>query len=163
MTRSRSHPAAALRSQVARLRRTAGDHLVDVRFGASGYRLVRAPGATDVERFDALARASDDLDRHAALTAASEALALWATPTLEFADRPLLESTAVALVDRRASLVERRAGLLVELDRSTEAIPELHAVLADHPEREGARALLMEALYRVGRPNDALRRIPLVA
>jgi hypothetical protein len=46
--------------------------------------------------------------------------------------------------------------LLLTLGRAAEAAADLDALLAEHPEREQARGLLMEALYRQGRHTEAL-------
>ena len=51
---------------------------------------------------------------------------------------------------------ERRAELLLSLGVTEDAIAALQAIVAEHPERERARGLLMQALYRGGRHTDAL-------
>jgi predicted ATPase/DNA-binding SARP family transcriptional activator len=150
------HPVPALRSQVARLRRTIGEDLVDIQFGAVGYRLSVGQGCADVDRFEALARSVDGATGADALVAIGAALALWRGADLEFSDRQLLQPAAVRLVERRVSLIEHRADVLLALGHVAEAVVELQALLTAQPEREAARALLMEALYRTGRHTDAL-------
>ena len=51
-------------------------------------------------------------------------------------------------------------GLRLEADlalgRAAEVVPELEALVREHPLREGLRELLILALYRAGRQADAL-------
>ena len=51
---------------------------------------------------------------------------------------------------------ERRAELLLSLGVTEDAIAALQAIVAEHPERERARGLLMQALYQGGLDTDAL-------
>ena len=150
------HPQAALRSQVARLRRAIGEYLVDVHYGIAGYELSLPEGCVDAERFDALTRSAATATGADALASITEALELWRGDDLEFSDRPLLQPVAVRLVEQRLSLMERRAEVLLSLGHGPDGVAELRGLLAAHPERESARALLMEALYRAGRHTEAL-------
>ena len=87
-------------------------------------------------------------------------LALCRGPALgEFADRPFALATAARLEELRVVAAERQAGLLLSLGRVEEAVAALQALLAEHPEREQARGLLMQALYRAGRHTEALATI----
>ena len=86
-----------------------------------------------------------------------EALDLWRGPALaEFADRPIAAPEAVRLDELRMVARERRAELVLSLGAPEDAIAALQAIVAEHPERERARGLLMQALYRGGRHTDAL-------
>ena len=51
---------------------------------------------------------------------------------------------------------ERRAELVLSLGSAEEAVADLQAIVAEHPDRERARGLLMQALYQGGRHTDAL-------
>src|SRR5580704_15714995 len=86
-----------------------------------------------------------------------EALALWRGPAVsEFADRPFALATVARLDELRLVAAERRAELLLIAGLAEEAAATLQALLAEHPEREQARGLFMQALYRAGRHTEAL-------
>ena len=150
-------PRAALRTQVSRLRRAlgpAGGHLVTVE---RGYRLGLQRRQLDAARFeDALAEATH-VSSEQARGLLDEALALWRGPALgEFADRPFALATAVRLDELRVVATERQAELLLSVGLVDDAIAALQAIVAEHPEREQARGLFMQALYQGGRHTDAL-------
>lgn len=150
-------PAAALRNQVARLRRalgSAGDHVVTE---DRGYRLSVDASAVDVRRFEALVAQAAGGAAEPALELLDEALALRRGPALaEFADRPFAQAEALRLEELHSGARERHAELLIQLGEVDAAVADLQALVADHPHRERAHALLMEALYRAGRHVDAL-------
>ncbi|MDX6389967.1 MAG: hypothetical protein QOJ73_1030 [Streptosporangiaceae bacterium] len=150
-------PRAALRTQISRLRRAlgpAGDDLVTLE---GGYRLVLQRSQLDAARFeDALAEAAQ-VNGEQALRLLGEALALWRGPAIgELADRPFALAAAVRLDELRVVARERRAELLLSVGLVEDAVAALQAVVAEHPEREQARGLFMQALYRGGRHTDAL-------
>src|SRR5580704_8415353 len=150
-------PPAALRTQVSRLRRAlgpAGGSLVTVN---GGYRLSVQRGQLDAARFeDALAAATQAAGEQG-LAILDEALGLWRGPALaEFADRPFARPEAVRLEELRVVARERRAELVLSLGSAEDAVAALQAVVAEHPERERARGLLMQALYQGGRHTEAL-------
>jgi predicted ATPase/DNA-binding SARP family transcriptional activator len=150
-------PPGALRTQISRLRRAlgpAGDGLVT---SGGGYRLSLRRDQLDAARFeDALAAAAQAAGEEA-LQLVDEALDLWRGPALaEFADRPFAQPEAVRLDELRVVALERRAELVLSLGPPGDAIATLQAVVAEHPERERARGLLMQALYRDGRHTEAL-------
>lgn len=140
-------PAAALRTQVSRLRHRLGPGAADLITDELGYRLRVHDGCLDALRFEELL-ADDRFD---------EALSLWRGPALvEFADRDFAQSTATRLEELMLSARERRAKASIEDDRPSDAISDLEMLVSGHRERDHARALLMEALYRTGRQTDAL-------
>ena len=150
------HPEAALRSQVARLRRLLGPDRERLVFGGRGYALLRCRGSADVDRFLELADIAQRADDDAALEATDAALRLWRVPDLVFADRGVLQPTGTRLIERRTAVVERRAELLIRRGRAPEVVAELRALVLERPEHEGMRALLMEALHQTDRPTEAL-------
>jgi predicted ATPase/DNA-binding SARP family transcriptional activator len=126
-----------------------------------GYALRIEDDALDLHRFEVLVgkardlRRTGDLDRaHRAL---DEALGLWRGQAL--ADVTLLGPGA-AEADRLESLraVAHEERMELELARGGGAslVPELEALIANHPYRERMYGLLMLALYRAGRQADAL-------
>ncbi|MFG3073128.1 BTAD domain-containing putative transcriptional regulator [Streptomyces sp. NPDC048225] len=123
-----------------------------------GYALRAAPDAVDAWRFEA---AVAEADRPPAAAQAPErlraALEEWRGPAYaEFGTEDWARGERARLTELRLRAVERRAELLVELDRAAEAVPDLDAHLADHPWREESWRLLALALYRTGRQADAL-------
>jgi predicted ATPase len=150
-------PPAALRTQISRLRRAlgpAGEGLVG---GDRGYRLSLQRGQLDTARFEDALAAAQAASGEQALRMLDVALGLWRGPALaEFAGRPFAHPEAVRLDELRMVARERRAELVLSLGSPADAIAALQAVVAEHPERERARGLLMQALYRDGRHTDAL-------
>lgn len=140
-----SDPAAALRTQVSRLRQRLPEGALVTEPG--GYRL--AVGADDVDSavFERLVREGE----HEA------ALALWRGRAFEeFAERPFAQVAAVRLEQLRLQAEESWARALMEHGDAAAAASLAEAILGGHPEREAARAVLMEALYRSGRQGAAL-------
>jgi predicted ATPase/DNA-binding SARP family transcriptional activator len=152
--------AHALQSQVSRLRRgLRGGATVD--FGPAGYRLAVDPDAVDAHRFGTLAgqgrqalTAGDPARASALLTSALE---LWRGPALaDVLDAPFAEAAAGRLADERLAVVEDRAEAALALGEHHAVAAELTELVAAHPLRERARALLMRALYACGRQAEAL-------
>jgi predicted ATPase/DNA-binding SARP family transcriptional activator len=150
-------PRGALRTQISRLRRAlgpAGDELVTE---GGGYRLSLRRAQLDAARFEDGLAAAAGATGNEALRLVDEALDLWRGPALaEFAERPIAAPEAVRLDELRVVARERRAELVLALGAPGDAIAVLQAVVAEHPARERARGLLMQALYRDGRHTEAL-------
>lgn len=147
-------PAAALRSQVTRLRRALGPH-VDLTTEAHGYRLRVDRDHLDIARFEDLLDEAEELNGEAALALLDQALELRRGP-LEFGDHPFVQPEAARLDELYLLARERHAQeSLVGGDVGT-ALAAMQALLTEHPERERTRALLIEALYRAGRHTQAL-------
>ena len=132
-----------LQSYVTRLRKGLGADSIE-RIGAA-YRLAVEPSAVDAVAFLQLARDGS----HAA------ALDLWAGQPLAGLDAPGLQGQIDGLVEQWLSTVEAHLETQVEADPNS-VIGELTSLTAQHPFREGLWALLMTALYRLGRQADAL-------
>jgi len=132
-----------LQSYVVRLRAGLGADSI-VRIGAA-YRLAVPGDAVDVARFR---RQLDSGNVEAAL-------AEWTGTPLAGLDAHGLTPIVDGLVEQWLGAVETDLGRRVEADPPG-VIGPLTELTADHPFREGLWALLMTALYRVGRQADAL-------
>ena len=140
-------PAAALRTQVSRLRRRLGASANRLRTEEHGYRLDVEADQVDARLFEQLL--ADGL--------VDEALALWRGPPLvEFAEREFARAEAVRLEELCLAARERRAQTELARGEHDHVIADLQALISEHPEREHARQFLMEALYQTGRHADAL-------
>ena len=152
-------PARSIHVLVSRLRKALGSEAIVTR--GRGYALAADAEDVDANRFGSLAdsgRAS--LDAGDAATAAStlrEALALWRGQP--FADLPAeqaLEAERHRLDELRLATLETRIEADLALGRHAVVLPELQALVREHPLREGPIAQLMLAQYRCGRQADAL-------
>lgn len=161
-----AHPANALQTQVAYLRRVLG--------GANGGPIVTKPGGymldipvdrTDVGRFEAFRldarRLCENGTEHslaAGLGAYQAALDLWRGPAFsDVAGLGFAEAECVRLEELRLLTHEALAETLLALGRASEAAVELGALVTAHPLRERFQELLIVALYRTGRQAEALR------
>jgi predicted ATPase/DNA-binding SARP family transcriptional activator len=150
-------PPAALRTQISRLRRALGPAGAGLITAGGGYRLSLQRGQLDTARFEDALAAATQAPPEQRLRILDDALGLWRGPALaEFADRPFARPEAVRLDELRVVARERRAELMLSLGPAEDAVADLQAIVAEHPERERARGLLMQALYQGGRHTDAL-------
>ena len=125
-----------------------------------GYMLRLEPGCLDCAQFEqclSQARALRAGDPAAAERAVAEALALWRGLAFAGVPGPFAEAERQRLGELRTGAAEDHADLLLALGRAAEAVPDLTALVAEHPLRERARGLLMIALYRCGRQAEALQ------
>jgi predicted ATPase/DNA-binding SARP family transcriptional activator len=150
--------ANALQVHVSRLRKklAAGSDGGEVLFTEpSGYWLGVGPGELDVARFEELVASAAGGPEEVSSRLA-EALALWRGPALWGVGSDALAGEAVRLEELRLVALERRIEADLALGRHLALVPELEALIADHPLREGLRRQLMVALYRCDRQADAL-------
>jgi DNA-binding SARP family transcriptional activator/tetratricopeptide (TPR) repeat protein len=151
---------AGLRRIIEPTRSARGPGRVLVSSGA-GYVLHLVPGQPDAVAFEQyLARARQlrkNGDPGGAIDALENALGLWRGAAFAGVPGPFAETERVRLAELRSGAVEERADVLLELGRHEEVVPDLAALVTDHPLRERMRGLLMIALYRCGRPGEALR------
>ncbi|POX55182.1 AfsR/SARP family transcriptional regulator [Streptomyces sp. Ru71] len=149
--------ANALQSQISRLRRRLGPH---ARIDAvpAGYRLAADPDAVDAHRFARLAAEgrtalhAGDHPRAAALL--RDALALWRGPALP--DLPDARAERTRLDELRLAAVQDRIDAELGLGGGAELVPELRALIGEHPLSERLYGQLMRALHAGGRPAEAL-------
>ncbi|NIQ57805.1 MAG: alpha/beta fold hydrolase, partial [Gammaproteobacteria bacterium] len=154
-------PAAALQTQVSRLRRflrEAGAGEEPIIGEPYGYRL--APGNADVDaaRVEALiAGAREAPSPEEALARLDEAAGLFRGGAYEeFAGHPAFDGEMARLGELRTVALERRVEILLALGRTREATVACEPLVREDPLRERPCALLMEALYRSGRQREAL-------
>ena len=127
---------------------------------ASGYVLNVDPETVDVYRFRRLRRqadaltASGDYDHAASLL--READALWRGQALAGIDGDWIARMRDSLEEERRAASLERVGCDLELGRHADLVGELSHLLAAYPLDETFIAHQMMALYRSGRPGDAL-------
>ncbi|MFC3456030.1 AfsR/SARP family transcriptional regulator [Amycolatopsis speibonae] len=116
---------------------------------AGGYRLDIGPGQVDVFRFRSAVR---DGDR----AALAEALRLWRGEPLAGLPGEWAERTRSTLSQEHEAAVVAWATAEIQEGKAAATIGRLTELLGEHPLHEGATAVLMRALYAVGRAADAL-------
>jgi SARP family transcriptional regulator, regulator of embCAB operon len=127
----------------------------------AGYQLQVEPEAVDAIRYTRLATAG-----RAAMTAGdharaerllSEALSLWRGAVLvDVSVGPQLEIEAMRLSERRLADLTLRIDVDLYLGRHHQVLGDLAALCARHPYMENFLGQFMLALYRSGRPGQAL-------
>jgi ABC-type transport system substrate-binding protein/DNA-binding SARP family transcriptional activator/DNA-binding beta-propeller fold protein YncE len=152
----------ALRVQVSRLRK-ALDGVGGERLLASspGYLLRVEPGEVDLQVFEQLlaegrrAMEEGEADHAAAKLHAAEKL--WrGRPLADLEFEPFARVEVERLEELRLAAAEARIEAELALGRHAALVPELEALVGEHPLRERLRSQLMLALYRSGRQADAL-------
>src|ERR1700749_916060 len=151
---------AGLRRVIEPNRSLRGPGRVLVSSGA-GYVLHLVPGQPDAVAFEQDVGRARQLrkagDAAGAVAALDSALSLWRGIAFTGVPGPFAETERVRLGELRSAAAEERADALLSLGRHEEVVPDLTAMVADHPLRERMRGLLMIALYRCGRHAEALR------
>jgi DNA-binding SARP family transcriptional activator len=148
-------PRVRVQGLISSLRRKIGDGLVTRH---PGYCLMLSAHAYDVRRCESLARQAAEADRPAeAGEKLRAALALWRGEPLDGVAVPGVEADRVRLAELRLALFEDRFDAELALGRHAEVIRDLVAAASANPLRERLTGQLMTALWRAGRPADALR------
>jgi basic membrane lipoprotein Med (substrate-binding protein (PBP1-ABC) superfamily)/DNA-binding SARP family transcriptional activator len=143
------------------------------RFGAAGAPDIistRGPGyvlhadeeTLDAHRFERLVVTGSRLvregDADGGAHALETALRLWRGPPLaDFAYAEFAQPHIRRLDDLRLRAIEELSAARLQRGRGADALSDLSTLLEQHPFRERARELQLLALYRSGRPADALR------
>jgi DNA-binding SARP family transcriptional activator len=126
----------------------------------SGYTLRLDLDRLDAARFERLAHAARSLLEDEPARAAEmlrRALALWRDrPFADVLHEDAVSSEVARLDEVRVTALEERLDADLVLGRAGELVPELEALVAEHPFREHLHAQLMLALYRAGRHAEAL-------
>jgi predicted ATPase/DNA-binding SARP family transcriptional activator len=157
-----SPPARAVKTvqvYLSQLRKLLGEGVIETRPG--GYLLNVAPGALDLVRFESLVERGRALLAGGAATEAvplfARALELWRGPALaDLRHEPFAANEAARLEELRLAVLGQRLEGELALGRHLESIPELEALVREHPLHEHIWELLILALYRAGRQSDAL-------
>ncbi|GIG92306.1 AfsR/SARP family transcriptional regulator [Plantactinospora endophytica] len=159
-----ANPRATLHAHVHRLRqklrqaRTAGGAVLHTR--PDGYLIRVSPHALDHRRWQRLvAEGRTALTDGAATVAVARlraALSLWRGPALTGIDTTGIRAAASGLDEGRWEVLEQCLAAELGLGRHAGVLPELEALTAAHPYREGLTGKLMLALSRSGRRADAL-------
>src|SRR5262245_4258351 len=129
---------------------------------APGYLLSVDPAQVDLFRFEQLVAEARGLANDGCAAGAAvlfrEALAQWreTSPLADLADEPFARNQITRLIEACTGVVEDRMETDLALGRAAEVLPELDALVAEHPYRERVRSQLLLALYRAGRQTDAL-------
>ncbi len=155
-------PTAAkiVQNAVSQLRRAlGGDRLVT---RGRAYSLRVEPGELDLDRFreglDSGRVAAAAGDPATAASALEAALELWRGPALaDFVYESFAQEWIAQLEEMRLSGEMERIDAQIELGRHAEEIGALEALVARHPLQERLRGQLMLALYRSGRPAEAVQ------
>jgi DNA-binding SARP family transcriptional activator len=145
--------------QISELRALLGPSAIETR--PPGYRVVVAPDALDLQRFErhadaaGSARAAGDLEE--AVARSRDALGSWRGVALaDLAFEPFARPVVERLSELRLAVTERCLDVELELGRGAELVAELEQLVAEHPLHERLRGQLMVALYRAGRQTEAL-------
>ena len=151
-------PATATKTAqvyVSRLRRTLGNDALATTPG--GY-LLRVPkGTLDTDELEELRARAREADPREAARLLRQGLALWRGPP--YADlryEEALQAEIARLEELRLTTLEERIEADLAAGEASQLVPELEALVREHPLRERLRGFLMLALYRSGRQAEAL-------
>ena len=148
--------AKSLHNHVSALRRALGGDTILTR--PPGYVVELDGDALDATRFERLVEEGRGAgDAGVAGERFRAALGLWRGPPLqEFSSEEFAQAEIRRLEELRLVALEGRIDADLALGGGSELVPELEALVSEHPLRERLRGQLMLALYRSGRQADAL-------
>jgi DNA-binding SARP family transcriptional activator/basic membrane lipoprotein Med (substrate-binding protein (PBP1-ABC) superfamily) len=127
----------------------------------NGYLLRVGPDEVDVDRFEALRAEGHRLLAEGEIAEGArtleEALSLWRGPPLQdFTYEAFAQPEIARLEELRLTTLEDLFDAQLAAGRDSELVADLEQLVNANPLRERLRAQLMLALYRAGRPADAL-------
>lgn len=150
-----------LQRYVSHLRRALDGLPATIETRGPGYVLAVDPDLIDVRRFERRideARGLSARAPQAAIARIDEALSSWrGAPLADFAYDEFALPEVTRLEELQLIAIEVRNDAALELGSARDLVPELEALVARHPLREGFRGQLMRALHASGRRADALR------
>ncbi|SDS88687.1 DNA-binding transcriptional activator of the SARP family [Streptomyces sp. TLI_053] len=125
-----------------------------------GYRIApnghRVDALTFAHRVSVARRLAECDEPAAAVAEFRAALGLWRGPVLDGLSGGLPAAGSVALNELRLTAWENCLDLEAELGRHRQIVPELTALVAEHPLRDRFVTQLVRALHRAGRQADGL-------
>jgi len=146
---------AVVQNAVSRLRRVLGRETIEHR--TPGYALCVEPGSIDARRFERLVHDARPLPPAERAAGLRDALALWrGAPFADLGYESFLQTEIARLDELRLTALEDRIEAEVELGRHDDVVPDAAQLAAQHPDRERLCRLLMLALTRAGRQQEAL-------
>ena len=151
-------PASATKTAqvyVSRLRGALGSDTLATTPG--GYMLRVPQGALDTDELEELRARAREADPREAARLLRQGLALWRGPP--YADlryEAALQTEIRRLEELRLTTLEERIEADLAGGEASQLVPELEALVREHPLRERLRGFLMLALYRSGRQAEAL-------
>ena len=151
-------PATATKTAqvyVSRLRRALGNDTLTTTPG--GYLLHVPQGAVDTDEVEELRVRARGADPREAASLLRRGLALWRGPP--YADlryEAALQTEITRLEELHLTTLEERIEADLAGGEASQLVPELEALVREHPLRERLRGFLMLALYRSGRQAEAL-------
>ncbi|MFJ5224013.1 BTAD domain-containing putative transcriptional regulator [Streptomyces sp. NPDC088400] len=133
---------------------------ISLEWSGGGYLLNTGTAEVDLYRYERLASAGIAAAREGEILEAAELLekarVMSTGPLVEGLEGPMLERERLYRQERFLADMEVRAELELELGRHRNAVPFLHYAVHKYPLRERFVWLLMLALYRSDRGNEAL-------
>lgn len=153
-----AHPRRSLQTYVARLRALLGADRIST--DPAGYALQVPADRVDALRFEGIlsqsTRTPDAATERALL---AKALRLWRGEPFQGVDSEwLARAEYPRLLERHLAAVERLIDIDLEDGRYHESLLTVEGLIARHPLRESLWLRLLKALYRLGRPAEALQR-----
>jgi DNA-binding SARP family transcriptional activator len=154
---------AAIRTYVARLRRTLGQVGTRLVSRPTGYAIeIRDAAELDLSTLERLRRelraAADSGQWERVVLTSGRALNLWRGVPLEDVPSPTLRRTATeSLEELRLELITTRIDAELCLGQDRHVVAELRQLASEHPLREHIQAQLALSYYRCGRQFEALK------
>ncbi len=144
----------SLQNAISALRPLLGPNVLVTR--PPGYRLTVDPESIDLKRFERLVASARTLEPEDRADRLREALALWrGEPLPEFRFEQFAAEEIFRLEELHLATLQDRIEADLACARFSEVVPELQALVAQHPDREQLWIQLMRALAYSGRRAEA--------